>query len=439
MSVLSFDDSRVELPAGSQGAPGAVAVRTRIRPRRADPAPMTRYRGGTYSHTVDTVVFTDGTSARTDLIRLNPNVEAYSLDFAGIAPTRPSRYQAATWSAVRNLRARSYEAEVDWIIRNSFPTLGTAELSRRMRAAGVPLGAANLAEHEAIAATQAAIWLFTNGLALDNRPRNEPTRARPDADGIVFEFDGAPQLGGYTVELESTAAVSLVLQKSHDGVRWEDVAASGLNVAAGRGTHRRTLGVGSTVSSTRPGRGAQGYRYYRLAVLSDRDALVRITDIRFWLNGSGTFANSDRVVHLYNYLTAGARAARRATTPPALSADDAVVADGLIGPFRLRATDSAALAVSHGAVVDRDGRELSGPVEPGDEFFLRVPEGLDQVMLTVRVPANPEGFGGRVITGIAGDGASGLTPVVLATPAQLEIEFDVGFDAAWSGPLTRSA
>ncbi|MEX3645766.1 TQXA domain-containing protein, partial [Mycolicibacterium porcinum] len=182
-----------------------------------------------------------------------------------------------------------------------------------------------------------------------------------------------------------------------------------------------------------------GYRYYRLAVLSDSDALVRITDIRFWLNGSGTFANSDRVVHLYNYLTAGARAARRATTPPALSADDAVVEAGLIGPFRLRATDGAALAVSHGAVVDRRGRDLSGPVQPGDEFFLRVPAGVDQVMLTVRVPATPDGFGGRVVTGIASDGASGLTPVVLVTPAQLEVEFDVQFDATWSGSLTRSA
>jgi hypothetical protein len=28
---------------------------------------MTRYRGGTYSHTVDTIMFTDGTCARTDL------------------------------------------------------------------------------------------------------------------------------------------------------------------------------------------------------------------------------------------------------------------------------------------------------------------------------------------------------------------------------------
>jgi hypothetical protein len=31
---------------------------------------MTRYQGGTYSQTVDTIVFTDGTCACTDLIRL---------------------------------------------------------------------------------------------------------------------------------------------------------------------------------------------------------------------------------------------------------------------------------------------------------------------------------------------------------------------------------
>ena len=34
---------------------------------------MTRYRGDTYSHTVDTIVCTDGTCARTALIQINPN------------------------------------------------------------------------------------------------------------------------------------------------------------------------------------------------------------------------------------------------------------------------------------------------------------------------------------------------------------------------------
>lgn len=71
---------------------------------------MTRYRGGTYSHTVDRIVFADGSTARTDLIRLNPT--------------------------------------------------------------------ANIADHEAFAGGIAAIWYFTNGLALDTQPLNVPIAAR---------------------------------------------------------------------------------------------------------------------------------------------------------------------------------------------------------------------------------------------------------------------
>ena len=147
------------IPAGHPLAPSrpAVTVRRRVRPRPTVDLPrLTRYRGGTYSATVDTVTFVDGSTARTDLIRLNPGVDAYSLDFTGESPTRPSHYRMDTWSAVPNLRAHAFEAEVDWILRNSFPRLTAAELSRRLRAAGYPLGAANISEHEAIAGTQAA-------------------------------------------------------------------------------------------------------------------------------------------------------------------------------------------------------------------------------------------------------------------------------------------
>lgn len=57
-----------------------VVVRRRIQPRPAiELSRLTRYHGGTYSHTVDRIASTDGTFARTDLIRLNPGVEAYSL------------------------------------------------------------------------------------------------------------------------------------------------------------------------------------------------------------------------------------------------------------------------------------------------------------------------------------------------------------------------
>ena len=61
------------MPSSSLLAPTRTAVTVRRTVRRdAEITRMTRYRGGTYSPTVDTVVFTDGTTARTDLIRLNP-------------------------------------------------------------------------------------------------------------------------------------------------------------------------------------------------------------------------------------------------------------------------------------------------------------------------------------------------------------------------------
>jgi TQXA domain-containing protein len=401
-----------------------VSVRRHVRARDADVARMTRYRGGTYSHTVDTIVFTDGSSARTDLIRLNPNIEAYSLDFTGHAPTKPSHYRVATWSAVPNLRTRAHEAEVDWILRNSFPGVSTAELSRRLRSAGYPLGSANIAEHEAIAATQAAIWHFTNDLNLDNRPRNVPVAQRRTANGIFFAFDGEPELGGYSIELASRTAVSLILQKSVDGHSWLDVPASGLNVEAGKGTHRKALGVGSTVSRSRHGRRGEGYRYYRVVVLAD--SAVVIGAVRFWLTGSATYRNPDRIVHLYDYLLAGARQARKLSVVAELVADDATVDGGLVGPFQLQATHNASLTAVGAAVVDVDGVELTGPIEPGTAFYVRPQPGRDGVLLTATVPATSNGFGGRVITGVARDDINNrLTPVALAIPSPLLVDFAI--------------
>ena len=413
------------MPSSSLLAPTRTAVTVRRTVRRdSEITRMTRYRGGTYSPTVDTVVFTDGTTARTDLIRLNPNIDAYSLDFQGIAPTRPSQYRPANWSAVSNEAARAFEAEVDWIIRNSYPTLGTVELSRRARAAGHLIGDAHLAEHEAIAATQAAIWHFTNGLRLDNRPLNVPVAVTPEPGAVTFEFDGEPQLGSYTVELTSDAAVSLVLQKSVDGISWRDVAASGLNVAAGYGRHRRSIGVGATASDSRPGRQHRGYRYYRLQVVADTDAFVDIEDVSFTLNGSGTYRNAERVVALYNYLVAGAEAARSLTVVPRLIADRAVVGD-IVGPFRFEATDAAALTAAGGTIVDAAGEPITAPVVPGSDIYLRPVSGARRVTVTASVPAAQNGFGGRVITGVAYD--SGLTPVALAVPTPTVIDFELIF------------
>jgi TQXA domain-containing protein len=420
-----------------------VAIRRREVAGSGELSRMTRYRGGTYSHTVGTLVFTDGTTARTDLIRLNPNVDAYSLDFGGHAPTRPSHYRAATWAAVTNLRARAREAEIDWILRNSFPTIGTAELSRRLRAAGYPLGSSNVAEHEAIAATQAAIWFFTNDMELDDRPRNVPIAVRRTPSAIDFEFDAAHQLGGYTVEVTSKTGASLRLQKSADGSTWRDVASSRLTVTE-PGQYRKSLGSGSTLSRYLPGHRAQGYRHYRLVVEDTADASVSIpvADVSFWLEGESHYLNPDRVVHLYDYLLAGARWAGGHAVAPELSAVAAVVDDGLIGPLRLHANDGVALTVSGGSLLDEDGAELSG-CEPGGEFYLRPHLGVDAATVTATVPARADGFGGRVITGVARDEVNNrLTPVALAVPAPLVVDFHLQWRAraeqSFDRPLLRA-
>jgi TQXA domain-containing protein len=384
---------------------------------------MTRYRGGTYSHTVDTIVFTDGTSARTDLIRLNPNIEAYSLDFGGIAPTRPSRYRADTWAAVPHLRARAYEAEVAWILRNSYPAISTTQLSRDLRAAGYALGSRNISEHEAIAGTQAAIWYLTNGLQLDNRALNIPIRTTERAGEVRVEFEGERQLARYAADVVSAEGAVLTLQKSRDGDVWDEVAASRVTVPAGGGRISKSLGVGATVAHHRYGRPGGGYRHYRLVIEGD----ATLTDLTFRLAGSGLYRNAAPVVHLYDYLLAGARAARRAAVVPSLIASDAVVDEGLVGPFELITADAATVTVGDGySVFDADGAVITKPVAPHQPFFLRVATGAGATTLTIEIPGDPRGFGGRVVTGVARDEvADTFTPLALAVPVQQIVEFEI--------------
>lgn len=435
MPVQPLSYLPVPLPAEGDSAPDtdSIGVERRIQPIAAvNLARMTHYRGGTYSHTVDTIVFADGTRARTDLIRLNPNIDAYSLDFAAVAPTTHSRYRADSWSAVPHLQTRAHEAEVDWILRNSYPTRSTTQLSHALRAAGYPLGQRNIAEHEAIAGTQAAIWRFTNGLELDDRPLNVPVRLTETDDAVTVEFDGKRQLADYSASVSSRNGAVLTLQKSADGLHWQDVAASKVMVGAGVTEIAKPLGVGSTVADSGHGSGRSGYQHYRLTI--DGDATV--SGLAFRLDSSRGYRNSEAVVYLYNYLLSGAAAARKAAVTPSLEASQAVVDGSLVGPFRLITADAAALKVSGGhAIVDADGAVIDAPLRPESEFFLRVSDGTVKVTLTVEVPGNPNGFGGRVITGVAQDEEGNRTPLALAVPAQLVVEFDLGWAEILSAAL----
>ena len=411
-----------------------VATRRRILVRpTTEVTRMTRYRGGTYSHTVDTIVFTDGTRARTDLIRLNPNLHAYSLDFAGIAPHHPSPYRLGNWSALPHLRNRVCEAEVEWILRRSFPMRSTTELSQQLRQAGYPLGRANISEHEAIAGTQAAIWHLTNGLALDTRPLNVPVAIhRAPGPMLTFEFDGQPQLGGYSVCTRSESPVSVQLQKSADGVVWHDVSGSGLTAAAGKGSHQRTLGIGSTLAGSSHSRGGHGYRFYRLIATAE-SGTPKVDHVRFWLSGTRNYRNADRVVHLYNYLLTEARKARHEIAEPALIDTEATVDAELVGPFQLRIPLRLNTSDGH-AVVDANGFPIVDVIQPGTNFYLRRPPGASATTLTA---TTPQKLNGRVLTGVAHEGAKHrLTPVALAIPTEMAIEFDISWDAnCWAEML----
>ena len=406
-----------------------VETRRRILVRPAtEVTRMTRYRGGTYSHTVDTIVFADGSCARTDLIRLNPNLHAYSLDFFGIAPSHPSPYRLGTWSTLPHLHTRGYEGEVDWILRNSFPMRSTAELSEQLRAAGFPLGQANISEHHAIAATQAAIWHFTNGLALDTRPLNVPIAVqRRPGPAITFEFDGEPQLGGYSVWVDSEAAVNLKLQKSTNRVAWQDVSGSQLTTDAGKGRYQRTLGVGSTLSASRHGRAGRGYHYYRLIAATD-GASPAIGDVRFWLTGARHYRNADRVVHLYNYLLIGARNALRNTDELRLVESQATAESELIGPFQVPIPLRLSVTDGH-KLVDADGLAIRDIVEPGTDFYLRPAPGTSATTMTMTAKT-PHNLTGWVLTGVALGGASQrFTPIALTVPTDVAIEFDITWQA----------
>lgn len=405
-------------------APTQVTSRRRVLVRPPNELPrMTRYRGGTYSHTVDRIVFADGTTARTDLIRLNPNLDAYSLDFTGISPHLPSRYRLGTWSALPHLRGRDREAQIGWILRHSFPIITAAELSRQLRAAGYPLGAANISDHESIAATQAAIWYFTNGLALDTQPLNVPVAVRRGPGTVItYEFDGHPQIGGYSAWTTSDTPVSLRLQKSANGVDWHDVSGSELTTGPAKGRYQRTLGVGSTLSSSSHGRRGRGFPYYRLIT-----AATNIGHVSFWLTGTRHYRNADRVVHLYNYLLAGAGAALHKTAEPQLVSTHAVAEGGLVGPFQVRIPLTLKVTDGH-ALVDADGATIDGTVQSRRDFYVRPAPGASTTTLTA---TTAQELAGRVLTGVAVDGASQrFTPIALAIPADVAIHFDISWDCS---------
>jgi hypothetical protein len=245
---------------------------------------------------------------------------------------------------------------------------------------------------------------------------------------ITFEFDGQPQLGGYSLWTAAQAPVGLKLQKSADGTDWQDVSGSQLSTGAGRGRHQRTLGVGSTLSASSHGRGGRGYRYYRLISTTVDGPTPAIDHVRFWLTGSRHYRNADRVVHLYHYLLAGARKAGQHIEEPRLIDTNATAEPDLVGPFQVRIPLTLNASEGH-SLVDVDGFTIVDTIQPGIDFYLRRAPGTTATTLTATAP---DSTSPRVLIGVAHEEApqalQRYTPVALTMPADVAIQFDISWD-----------
>lgn len=468
MTTLSLPESALRQSALHERTLPERTLRERARPERdggrARPAPgvtvlpvarrsaelaplatgLSRVRGGTFSPTVEVIHFTDGTSARTDLIRLNPNIDAYSLDFHGVSPRQLAHYREVGWASTHAGVRRELEPFVASVLAHGYPQRSTRELSDELRATGFDLGAGELKDHEAIAATQAALWWFTNGLELDTRRLDAPVRAtsRTSADAVgrpvavgsgPLHWRGALHPGEEaTFEVELAEAFelrsfaftvgpragrhefSVHLEQSADGVQWTAVSRSTLSVPAERpGESRvvRPLGLGSTVSFSSGSRGARGHRFYRLVARgpADRDGFVDLRDIRLQVQAASPYRNSERIVALYRRLLDHAHGLDD-------HGDNAPSGEQpVIGPFTIAAPEPAFVSASQALVLDARGREVREPIAPGAPFYLHPrPQATEAIEIHVR----PRRSKVAVLVGstIPG-GPSAFTPLAVLTTA----------------------
>lgn len=403
-----------------------------------------RYRPGTYSATVETVRLTDGRSVRTDLIRLNPNVECYTLDVDGAAPRGVAHYTVTQWAEARELEGSA--PDVATILRASYPAVGLAELSARVRHDGHPLGTANLRAHEAIAATQAALWHVTNGVDLDTRPVAAPVAItvrqdgqpqaamvspeRPAWMGAVTRDRGVQlqltladrlQLGSYSVVFASRSqlgGVRVHLERSSDGSTWTPVPSSTVTAVDDAHVHKM-LGVGATLAD---GQG-HGYAHYRVVITTESpiESRIGVEQVSLTAAGAPAYPNPDRVVHLYDYLVGRLRrqaapsehvSIRLAGAAPTLRAD-------VVGPIRVHGVAPgqrfAVRALDPGTfVVDDVGDPVFRPVVSTEPVFLRLPRGrpTPTARMVVTLP-DTDHLEPQLLLGAAAPGATPqFTPIV---------------------------
>ena len=403
---------------------------------------------GELSPTLERVRFTDGASTTTDLIGLTGNgsdnsADVYSADFertainANQGPVLPqgTTFQEGDWSASPKLAENAGQANVARILQQSYPNLTVAQLTNALKqSGGLPASSGNIKNWEAIAATQAAIWHFTDGKDLDTTRYATPvsatassqTDAAPSAlvlDGntatawqaatpgtasLDFTFPASFEPRSYAVTSRDGGAAantpaSWKLQRSTDGVTFTDVSTSTV-------THSFAGGAAATRVSGNIPSGATYGSYttlYRVVFTGAQDPSQPIEVGEVTFEGFGVFgsqpnydyqqfANSSNVVRAYQYLIADAVANPVPAPAPLVDVQSTQGAferealTDLVGPFTYTGTlaaevtltgqDQARLLTDPGTGVGDDSND-DADTDPGTEITGRAAAGEQSLIL----------------------------------------------------------
>nr|WP_221442773.1 thioester domain-containing protein [Nocardiopsis algeriensis] len=225
---------------------------------------------------------------------------AYCIDLkTGIVPQ--AWYVEDSWSQY-NGQGNFAEArgKVHWILQNSYPTVGVEQLAEN---ADLGNRAHRFTEKEAIAATQAAIWHFTNGVKVTaNSPDSvrkvydylvgnaqdlpqepaptlsiTPESATGEAGGTVGEFTVSTSAEAVPVDLTAPEGVELVDAETGEAVTTVDNGDTvAFSVPAGTepGEASFSLVTGATISAGRLFKGENGLRTQTLITAKNEEVSV---------------------------------------------------------------------------------------------------------------------------------------------------------------------
>ncbi|MFL1437203.1 thioester domain-containing protein [Nocardiopsis protaetiae] len=226
--------------AGLAAAAAALLAFGMAAPAAADPAPYEGAVTGTYIGNAEngTGVKLDGGSAPTSLFKLKLEdgtiLTTYCIDFRTSIVSQ-AKYVEDEWANYPGQGDFAEPAKVHWILQNSYPNVSAEAL-------GAAAGVDGLSQKDALGATQAAIWHFSNGMNLkaDGNSANVkkvydylvgnaedlPQTSEPEATLSITpgtaEGEAGSKVGEFTIETSATSVPVVV--DAPEGVELVDLA-----------------------------------------------------------------------------------------------------------------------------------------------------------------------------------------------------------------------